>query len=338
MPSYIKAIQMIGTQRSGSNLLRLMLSQLPGVFAPHPPHILLHFYPLMDRYGDLEQDDNFGQLIDDVCRMIELNPVPWEGAALERRRILDMCRRRSLLEVFIRVHELQCIGHELDTWCCKSLETVAYINQYAAEGLYPHIIYLYRDGRDVALSFRKAIVGEKHFYHLARKWRQDQQQALDFLETIPAERFVSLRYKDLISEPTACIHHICDKFGLPYSDSVLEYYKSPESQRTALSGHMWENVARPIMKDNAGKFLKEMSYDDLVIYESVAGDMLERLGFDLVTDISDRRIFSAEEIAVFDADNTRMKQETLRNADSHDLALRQPQADFMQKLRDRPAR
>ncbi|MBS1593979.1 MAG: sulfotransferase [Bacteroidetes bacterium] len=329
---------MIGTQRSGSNLLRLMLSQLPGVFAPHPPHIMLNFYPLMDRYGDLERDENFSQLIDDVCHVVELNPVPWEGAVLDRARIWDMCRRRSLLEVFIRIHELQCIVHGLNTWCCKSLETVAHIDHYAAEGVYPYIIYLYRDGRDVALSFRKAIVGEKHFYHLARKWRQDQQQALDFLETISADRLVTLSYKDLIAEPTAYIHHICDKFSLPYSDSILDYYKSEESKRTAVSGHMWENVAKPIMKDNSGKFLKEMSHEDLVIYESVAGDMLERLGFELTTRPEERRVFSEKELAIFDAENTQLKEDAILTADPHDLALRKPQADFMKKLRDRPAR
>ena len=33
-------IFMIGTQRSGSNLLRLMVNQAPDIAAPHPPHIL----------------------------------------------------------------------------------------------------------------------------------------------------------------------------------------------------------------------------------------------------------------------------------------------------------
>ncbi len=32
-------IFMIGTQRSGSNLLRLMLNQLPEIAAPHPPSL-----------------------------------------------------------------------------------------------------------------------------------------------------------------------------------------------------------------------------------------------------------------------------------------------------------
>ena len=39
-------IFMIGTQRSGSNLFRLMLNQLPEIAAPHPPHILIRLMPL----------------------------------------------------------------------------------------------------------------------------------------------------------------------------------------------------------------------------------------------------------------------------------------------------
>jgi hypothetical protein len=335
MGDSITRIQMIGTQRSGSNLLRLMLSQLPGMFAPHPPHVLLTFYPLMGLYGDLEQDANFKALIEDVCRLIELNPVPWDKAVLDREKLFDMSEKRSLLDIFIRIHDLQCISHGLNAWCCKSLETIAYISHYIKEGFAPFILYLYRDGRDVALSFRMAMVGEKHFYHLAQKWKQDQQQSLDYIESLSADKYFTLRYEELTAEPNAHIGQICDRFGLPHSDAVLEYYKSEESKRTAVSGHMWENVAKPVMKDNSNKFLKGMSHEDLIIYESVAGDMLERLGYKLVTKPEERRTFSANEIAAFDKENIRLKEEAQRNADPQDIANRKPQADFVKSLRQR---
>ena len=49
------AIFMIWIQRSGSNLLRLMLNELPEIAAPHPPHILQRMMPLVPRYGDLDR-------------------------------------------------------------------------------------------------------------------------------------------------------------------------------------------------------------------------------------------------------------------------------------------
>jgi hypothetical protein len=82
------ALFMIGTQRSGSNMLRLMLNQQPAIAAPHPPHILERFMPILPLYGDLQSDRNFDRLVDDVCRMIELNPVSWEGVSLDRETVM----------------------------------------------------------------------------------------------------------------------------------------------------------------------------------------------------------------------------------------------------------
>ncbi len=77
-------IQFIGTQRSGSNLLRTMLNQLPEIAAPHPPHILRTFEPLLPIYGDLDQNGNFESLVNDVCSWVERNPVTWQMAKFDR--------------------------------------------------------------------------------------------------------------------------------------------------------------------------------------------------------------------------------------------------------------
>ncbi len=41
------ALFMVGEQRSGSNLLRIMLGQADEIAAPHPPHILQRMMPLL---------------------------------------------------------------------------------------------------------------------------------------------------------------------------------------------------------------------------------------------------------------------------------------------------
>ena len=48
------ALFMVGEQRSGSNLLRVMLGQADEIAAPHPPHILERMMPLIPHYGDLQ--------------------------------------------------------------------------------------------------------------------------------------------------------------------------------------------------------------------------------------------------------------------------------------------
>ena len=47
--------QLIGTQRSGSNLFRLMLNEFDDIYAPHPPHLLSTFYDLQKNYNDFDK-------------------------------------------------------------------------------------------------------------------------------------------------------------------------------------------------------------------------------------------------------------------------------------------
>src|SRR6266581_1932959 len=194
-------IFMIGIQRSGSNLLRLMLNELPEIAAPHPPHILQRMMPLVPRYGDLRKNKTFSLLVDDVCRLVESNPVPWEGVVLSRKDVAARCRKRNLVAVFGAVYDVMAEAWGAKTWCCKSLANISYlpeIEDYFSDTKY---IYLYRDGRDVAVSFRKAVVGEKHFYHIAKEWNETQQLALNFRKTVPKESFLTSAMKNSRLKP-----------------------------------------------------------------------------------------------------------------------------------------
>ena len=174
------SILMIGTQRSGSNLMRLMLNQIPTIEAPHPPHILQRLMPLLPAYVDLSDASTFKQLVDDVCRLVELNPVPWEGVVLDREDIAGRCTQNSLVAVFSAVYDVLAETRGAETWCCKSLANVHYvaeIDEYLPKAKY---LYLYRDGRDVACSFKKAVVGQKHFYHIAQTWAKAQRCCIDY--------------------------------------------------------------------------------------------------------------------------------------------------------------
>ncbi|MFN3841558.1 MAG: hypothetical protein ACK4RF_12705, partial [Cyclobacteriaceae bacterium] len=100
----LTAIQFVGTQRSGSNLLRVMLNQLPEISAPHPPHILKTFFPLLFNYGNLDDDGNFYRLVSDICDWVNKNPVPWQGILFSPDQVIPACKQRSLVEVFRRIY------------------------------------------------------------------------------------------------------------------------------------------------------------------------------------------------------------------------------------------
>jgi hypothetical protein len=330
-------IFMIGTQRSGSNLLRLMLNQLPEVAAPHPPHILQRLMPMVSGYGNLADNRNFRMLVEDVCRLVELNPVPWDGVRLDREAVARRCPERSLVAVFGAVYDILAAAWGKTTWCCKSLANIQYleeIERHFCDGA--KYIYLYRDGRDVAVSFRKAVVGEKHFYHIAGDWAATQRLALGLRDRIGSNRFFSCRYEDITAFPERTMRSLCDFLGYRYSPSMLDFHRTDEARKAAGSSELWGNVVNPVMSNNTRKFLREASAEDVRIFEQVAGDVLDSLGYErLYTRKGQKTRFSAADVRQFEVENQRIKDQVLSKIDPADLKRRDQQAGLIQQIRQR---
>jgi hypothetical protein len=332
MEKMLSPIQFIGTQRSGSNLLRVMLNQLSEISAPHPPHILKTFFPLIGKYGNLEIADNFRALINDVCEWVNLNPVPWEGIVLNPDEVFALCKEPGLLEVFRIIYELKAKKDGAVIWCCKSMETVHYVHAVEASSIKPIYLHIYRDGRDVAVSFLNAIVGPKHIYFLAKKWRQEQELSLKFKEMIPAHRFISVCYEDLISQPERELNSICQQIGVKYRENlIMDYFHSKESVNTANSGAMWKNLSKPILKDNHHKFLTALSKQEIQIFESVAGDMLVSLGYERLFP-NDNLIFLEDDLNIFEMENAEKVRQSLLCCPEADKKKRMAQEAIYQRI------
>lgn len=328
----LRSIQFIGTQRSGSNLLRVMLNQLPEVSAPHPPHILQTMYPLLPMYGELELPGTFERLVDDVCTLVERNPVNW-GLAFDRAEVLSRCDGRNLPQLAKAIYELKALQKNASWWCCKSMANIHYAGMIEAAGVHPFYLHLFRDGRDVALSFRKAIVGEKHMYHLAKQWSEEQELSHALCLQAGPGRSIQLRYEEYILDPEATMKTICARLGLTYRPEVMDYSRSDESKETAASGAMWGNLVKPVMKDNTNKFLREMTAEDIAVFETVAGETLVKLGYKLHSDPADRKPFTAAQIKAFDEENNALRQEARKKASVSDLEKRAAQDAFIAQLK-----
>ncbi len=336
MNSTMTPVFMIGTQRSGSNLLRLMMNQLKDISSPHPPHILERMFPLIDNYGDLKSDDNFALLVDDVCRLVELNPVEWSGVSFDRGVIMANAKQRSLMSVYGAVYDQYSQSQGAKTWCCKSLANINYIFEIEEYFNCPKYIYLYRDGRDVALSFQKAVVGEKHIYCIAKEWADTQSKALNLGKKIDNKRFHSVSYEQLTQQPEKTARSLCEFLNADYVPAMLDFHKTSEARNAAESSNLWGNVTSPIIQNNSKKFLKELPKDEIRIFESVAGNMLDALAYDreIVTK-GEEQIFSKQEIEKFNNLNSARKESSSRSIDEKDKKRRRRQLALLDEIKNR---
>ncbi len=326
------AVFMVGEQRSGSNLLRLILNESNNVAAPHPPHILQRLMPVV---GDKDLSDQavFRQLIDYVCQLVEANPVQWEGVQLDREDIFRRCRENSLVAIFGAVMDVYAEAQGATTWICKSLQNIRWAEQLDAYFDKPKYIYLYRDPRDVTLSFMKAVVGEKHPYFIASQWNELQKLCLQHGEELPRDQFFAISYEDITTKPEEVISALCEFLGIEYQESMLAFHKSKEASNAASSSKLWANVTQPIMKKNSNKFLDKMSDADLRIIESVVGDTIDQLRYErfkINRGYEDK--YAQEDIAQFETENERAKQAIVSVTDPEDIRRRKKQEDVIKNI------
>jgi hypothetical protein len=332
----MKSIFMIGEQRSGSNLLRLMLEQHPRITAPHPPHILQRMMPLLSVYGDLNNDASFRQLIDDVCELIHRNPVPWDAVELDEEEIFNRCTERSLVAVYGSVMDLYAEVEKADHWVCKSMQNVRWLIDLERYFNEPFYIYLYRDPRDVCLSFTKAVVGEKHPYFITKKWTELQRLCLDARKRVGSGRFYSLSYEALVTNPDLELHKLMTFLGLDYYEAQKEFYHSRAAWEAAHASRLWENVEKPVMSSRVGRFRSGLSYDQIHIVESIAGDLMQDLGYEpVVIQSTPPLTFSDKIVQQYDHANKELKHAVMMQCEPEDLARRSYQQSLLEEIAER---
>lgn len=288
-------IFIIGTERSGTNLLRLILNTHPDIAVPHPPHIMKLFTPLLHLYGDLTDDRLFKRLIADVCRMVELHTYPWEITP-NREQVFLEAAGRELICIYFALYDQYLQQSGKKRWCCKStfmIDHVADILRFYPEARF---IFMVRDGRDVAVSAKSSIFNHYHPFYSAKRWRREQRLGLDWLQTLPREQIILLKYEELTEHPQETVARLCTFLSLPFHTSMLEFHRSHEASKSASLSISWQNTSKPVLSGNRGKFRNQLTGNEILMYEAIACIELEQLGYGLVNQ-SEQLLHAAKDLA-----------------------------------------
>ncbi|HKQ52564.1 MAG TPA: sulfotransferase [Pyrinomonadaceae bacterium] len=275
-------IFIVGTERSGSNLLRLILNAHREITVPHPPHIMAFFAPLERYYGDLSSDVNFHKLADDVLRHIRSHIHPWP-TPLDRESLVREAVPRDLFGLFAAVYEQHSAAVGKRRWGCKSTFMIHYTERIFA--LYPdaQLLWLVRDPRDVALSSRDSVFNPYHPYYTARLWASQQELGLRLAARLSPANLLRVHYEALIADPGATVAGICDFLDIGFDPAMLKFFETEDARVSANQARDWRNTASPIISDNANKFRGRMPAHEIAAVESAAGAIMLKLGYEPVS-------------------------------------------------------
>ncbi len=276
-------IFIVGSERSGSNLLRLLLNELDEVAVPHPPHLMRDLAPVAPRYGALTKDENFRRLIKDAIKLVDLHYAPWPFKP-DVEAVFNNAAKRTLYSVCAGIYEQYRKYSGKPRWGCKSTFMVNHASEVLRHHKKPQFIHLVRDPRDVAVEARKSVFAKYHPYNVAQVWTREQTLAHEWSRKLAPETWYTLRYEDLIEEPAAQMKRLCRFLGVKYSNSVLRFFEKPSAKNIAGLSRSWEDLAKPVMKKNSGKYLGELSVQEILLIESFAREIMSEFDYKPVSE------------------------------------------------------
>lgn len=332
----MKTVFIVGEQRSGSNLLRLMLNQSKDLAWPHPPHLMQRFFPMLPMYGNLKDGANFRQLAGDICEAIRTDPVSWIGCRPEA----DLLLREAKCPTFLSLYEvaMDCFARSSGAqgWACKSMQNVIGFEEIERHFEKPLYIHLHRDPRDVCLSFKKAVIGSKHPFCVSRQWAGLQKRCFELQKTA-RDRYLRISYDSITSEPKEVISRLSVFLEIEFDADPLAFHLSEDARISSALSSLWENVGKPLIAGNSGKFASELRSEEVRVIEKVCADAMKELGYESRTSEEDLNSMEieAKEVAEFERLDGLARREFLKTADKEDLNRRQRQERVFDMIKER---
>jgi len=268
----------IGTERSGSNLLRLILNAHPALCVPHPPHILKYFAPLAASYGNLGDPARLARLVRDVRGLIKAHIHPWEMVPSEAE--LLAAQPRSLVGLFFAVYDAHCRWAGKHRWGCKSTFVIDHLEAVLALCPKARFIWLVRDPRDVAASSRRSLFSPFHPWFTANLWQHQQDMGLRGQAAHP-QNFLLVRYEDLLTTPEATVRQLCDFLGEAFTPAMLEFHRTAAAHQSSELSACWQNTAKPIQPNNRERYRRELSPAEIALVEGMCGRLMQHFGYPL---------------------------------------------------------
>lgn len=199
----IQPIFLVGAERSGTTMLRLMLDHHPQIawcseFEYAVDLIEIGEWPNLDEYHEWLASERI--FIESGFKVdLSLTYPQLVNSFLVQKRDRD---HKSIIGATIHRH----FDKVLFVW---------------PDARFIHII---RDGRDVARS----CIGMGWAGNLwtgVKRWIDAERLWENFSRRVPAERKIEITYETLISEPVEILTSLCNFIGVPYNEEMLSYHK-----------------------------------------------------------------------------------------------------------------
>ena len=277
----------VGVNRSGTTLLRMMLDAHPELTIPPETH----FVPELIAAAE-SKDPAPEALLATITGQREWGDFGLdEDELLERFRAIEPLNAGDALRAFYSAYAERAGKPRWGEKTPIYVKSMRKIERALPEARFVHVI---RDGRDVALSIRDRAVKEHPIDRIAERWVRRITRARGQARHLA--HYEEIRYENLILDTRPTLERVCELFELPWDDALLDYHERSadrleemkrelpdDGKRTTLSvERRMATHARTTEEPDprrASRWRESMDRSDRAQFESIAGHLLVELGY-----------------------------------------------------------
>lgn len=278
----------IGSPRSGTTLLRLMLNAHKNVCVPPECGFIQWLAP---KYlSAIFDKKTIKEFIADLKKTKKIETWNLDFSRLEE--YIERKGSQSFQEVCMCV-----IAFYASNGRSKSVKYLGDKNNYYIDYLdeileiFPNakFLFLIRDGRDVATSYvtiNNSIIDSDYkpvlpnsIKKIALSWNENNKKIHDFSLKIQPSQYMFLKYEDLITEPLEMCKQICDGLGLEFDENMVHFNQFNDEPKEFIQ---WkEKTLEKIDSKNLGKYKQVFSDEEIFEFNKIAEESLVKFGYEL---------------------------------------------------------
>ena len=284
----------LSNPRSGSSLLRIALDCHSELTVPPECGFIQWWYK---KYSNWKVKDNYSERLNEFCKDIASSKKieTWDLDFIFFKELVLNClpvnysELTSLIYISFGLNR----GKNIKMWGDKNNYYIHHVN--LLNNLFPSAkyIFLVRDGRDVACSYRELNQlksRSKYFPKLtseistiAQEWKENNENLLSFFESVSEQNKLIVKYEDLITDLEAELYRISKFINLPFDIKMLKYYEI--NQEHKIEPEIMIDWKKKTLKepDSSGinKYKMRLSREEILSFNSIAINCLKYFDYEV---------------------------------------------------------
>lgn len=268
----------VGRGRSGTTLLSRMLLKHPDVVVAPEGFFAMS---LERRYGRGPWDE---RRVEAFCRdvLLENRMRTWKLDLVHLREVL-LARPAALdyAEVCRLVYAAYAerLGRADARWVGdKNPHYALLTSRIAARFPRSRFVHIVRDPRDNICSYRTVPFDVGNVGALAYRWRRYNEEILATSREHP-ERFLRLRYEDLLADTSRELGRICAFLGVEFTDTMLSFHEADQGEFYGERSRWFADLRKPLDPGRAERWRSDLPEASVRLAEAVCGPLARELGY-----------------------------------------------------------